>query len=308
MKEQHFQSTDFSQEAWPDPYDYDDDRPDRLTDYLIATRGPAPGQDPAEPSEQVGSSRPRHRLLIEQALQSESAHRSLSTPQASVIRWKVPTGALIILALVLSGFALWPLLGDSTGSQEVIPPVSAPTQEQAGARSTQEPNYASDSGAPTSNSSAQSGGAVLVHVTGAVISPGLYELKPGSRINDALAAAGGPTPDANTSAINLAEPVMDGTQIYVPAAGEEAALPPAQAARGKASTSVGGSSATNQLVNINTADATELQTLPQVGPVLAESIIAWREEHGGFQSVDELDQVSGIGPAKLEKLRPLVTV
>ncbi|MFW0111776.1 helix-hairpin-helix domain-containing protein [Rothia sp. CCM 9416] len=308
MKEQHFQSPDLSQEAWPEPYDCEDDRPDRLTDYLITTRGPAPGEDPAQPSEQVGSSRPRHRLLIEQALQAQSAHSSLSAPQASVIRWKVPTGALIILALVLSGFALWPVVGDSRGSQEVISPVSAPAQEQAGARSRQEPNNTSDSSTPTSSSSAASGGAVLVHVTGAVISPGLYELKPGGRVNDALTAAGGPRPDANTSAINLAEPVMDGRQIYVPAVGEETVLPPAQATQGKASSSAGSSSATDHLVNINTAEASELQTLPQVGPVLAESIIAWREEHGGFQSVDELDQVSGIGPSKLEKLRPLVTV
>lgn len=275
----------------------------------MATRSPTGEKTSRDQPETAGHSRPRHRLLLEEALQSQSAHRSLIGPQASVIRWKVPTGALVILALVLSGFALWPVLtGGSATTPETLVPVSSSSQEETPASSRRESLHSSGVDEPTSGSAPQTENTVIVHVTGAVISPGLYELKQGDRINDALTAAGGPAPHANTSVINLAEPLADGSQIYVPAVGEEAIIPPVQATQGKGKTPAGSSSADGHLVNLNIADATELQALPQVGPVLAETIIAWREEHGGFQSVDELDQVPGIGPAKLEKLRPLVTV
>lgn len=307
MREQYLHSNDFPQLDSSDYLEYEYDDQEQLTDYLIGTRGPAYDAKLAdEGSASAGSTRPRHRLLIEQALHSESAQSSLSSPQASVVRWKVPTGALVVLALVLSGFALWPLMGGSGDSSEVISPTDTVIQGQADSASPRESTKHTAT-APSASSS-PTGHTVMVHVTGEVKSPGLYELKPGSRINDALTSAGGPTSNANTSAVNLAEPVSDGTQIYVPAVGEEPSLPPVQAAQGKSSVPSGSSSSSSHVVNLNTADATELQTLPKVGPVLAESIIAWREEHGGFQSVDELDQVSGIGPATLEKLRPLVTV
>lgn len=306
MREPYHRSSDFAQLESSNCQGYEYDDQEQLTDYLMGTRGPNYDTHPVEGSVAATSARPRHRLLIDQALRSDSAHSSLSNPQASVVRWKVPTGALVILALVLSGFALWPLVGGSGGNSEVIPSPDTTVQGQAGSVSMQEPNKYSETGAPTSLS--PTSGTVFVHVTGQVATPGLYELKPGSRIHDALTAAGGPTPEANTSAVNLAELVSDGTQIYVPAIGEEVSLPSAHTVQGKDNTSSGSSPSSNQLVNLNTADAAELQTLPKVGPVLAESIIAWREEHGGFQSVDELDQVSGIGPATLEKLRPLVTV
>ena len=153
---------------------------------------------------------------------------------------------------------------------------------------------------------------MVVHVAGAVQTPGVYELDSGSRVNDAVTAAGGLRDDADTSAINLAAPASDGSQIYIPVQGE---APPssaggAEAAHSLAGTGLGTDLGTDAagLVNINTASAEELQTLPKVGPVLAASIISWREQYGGFSSVDELDQVSGIGPATLEALRPLVTV
>ncbi|MBF0807828.1 ComEA family DNA-binding protein [Rothia nasimurium] len=153
---------------------------------------------------------------------------------------------------------------------------------------------------------------MVVHVAGAVQTPGVYELGSESRVNDAVTAAGGLRDDADTSAINLAAPASDGSQIYIPVQGEE---PPSsaggsEAAHSLAGTGLGTDRGTDAagLVNINTASAEELQTLPKVGPVLAASIISWREQYGGFSSVDELDQVSGIGPATLEALRPLVTV
>lgn len=136
----------------------------------------------------------------------------------------------------------------------------------------------------------------VVHVTGAVESPGLYELPAGARVADAIAAAGGMGADAEESALNLAAPVGDGTQIYVPIIGES---PPAAAA---------GSPAAGGLVNINSAGSAELESLPGIGPALAGRIIAHREANGPFSAVEDLDAVSGIGPAILSQLAELATV
>lgn len=300
MDERHPYDDDYGEQT---DFPAEDDAQDRLADYFIRTRRSPGFSGSSTGSEDQERSRPRHRLLIEQALESYSERPSLSNPQASVTRWRVPTGALIILALVLSAVALWPIVSGSGGSSEVLSSSSRPNRK--GENTTPNASEASSTPSRPVASSAPSD-PVMVHVTGEVVSPGLYELKPGSRINDALVAAGGPTPAANTSAVNLAQLVTDGSQIYVPAVGEQVTSPVTPVA-GTGNSSPQSPGATG-LVNLNTADASELQTLPQVGPVLAEAIIAWRKEHGGFKSVDELDQVSGIGPAKLEKIRPQVTV
>jgi competence protein ComEA len=140
---------------------------------------------------------------------------------------------------------------------------------------------------------------VLVHVAGSVIEPGVYELPPGARVRDAVAAAGGPTTDANWGALNLAAPVADGTRIYVPMVGE--VLPPEMIAPAPAGAAASGP------VDVNRASAEELQSLPGVGPATAAAIVAERERNGPFVGVDDLDRVRGIGPAKLEALRGLVT-
>lgn len=142
---------------------------------------------------------------------------------------------------------------------------------------------------------------VFVHVAGWVRHPGVYELPEGSRVIDALDLAGGPRRGAELSALNLAALLTDGQQILVPRAapcggGTSAVAPAAPGA------TAGG------LVNVNTAAATELEELPGIGPVLAEAIVAYREEHGPFTSVDQLEDVSGIGPVTLEEIRDLVTV
>lgn len=136
--------------------------------------------------------------------------------------------------------------------------------------------------------------AIYVHVHGAVASPGLYRLDEGARVVDVVAAAGGLAPEAEAGAINLARVLSDGEQLYVPVEGEN---PPAQAA-----------AASDERVNLNTADASTLDTLPRVGPALAARIIRWREENGAFTSVDDLLSVSGIGEKMLEALRDLVTL
>lgn len=134
--------------------------------------------------------------------------------------------------------------------------------------------------------------ALFVHVTGAVVRPGLFELAEGSRVIDAIAAAGGFTEDAKQDQLNLARVLTDGEQFAVPAAGDEAAAATASDGR----------------VNLNTADAAALDTLPRIGPAMAARILAWREANGRFTSIDDLRNVAGIGDATFDGLRDLVTV
>ena len=145
-----------------------------------------------------------------------------------------------------------------------------------------------------------------VYVSGAVVSPGVYRLPPDSLVEDAIDMAGGATSDADLVAVNLAHPLVDGEQIYVPVQGE-AAPPPVSSSQPstqqKASTD-SDSSAPGRLIDINTASAAELETLSGVGPKTAAAIIEGRP----YATVDDLLRVKGIGPATLEKLRPYVTV
>lgn len=138
---------------------------------------------------------------------------------------------------------------------------------------------------------------LLVQVTGAVRSPGLVSVPAGSRVVDAVAAAGGPNERADRTGVNLAAPVADGQQVVVPergAAPSAGSAPPAGTGGG-------------QPVSLGSATAEQLETLPRIGPALAARILAYRAAHGAFRSVDELGEVGGIGPRTLEGLRDLVT-
>jgi competence protein ComEA len=134
---------------------------------------------------------------------------------------------------------------------------------------------------------------LVVHVVGQVQNPGLVELPDGSRVADAITAAGGATDQADLAALNLARLLGDGEQILVPIPGET--VPQAGAA-------------SSGLLDLNTADESALEELPGIGPVLAGRIVAWRQQHGRFSSVDELVEVAGIGPAILAQIRDLVRV
>ena len=139
---------------------------------------------------------------------------------------------------------------------------------------------------------------LVVHVAGAVNRPGLYELDDGSRIDDAIAEAGGAKPKAALELVNLAAPTADGQQVLVPLRG-------AVAAAGGES---GGSAAPAGKVSLNSATIDQLDALPGIGPVTAQQIIDFRTANGGFGSIEELDAVPGIGPARLEQLRELVSL
>ncbi|HLF69168.1 MAG TPA: ComEA family DNA-binding protein [Gaiellaceae bacterium] len=155
--------------------------------------------------------------------------------------------------------------------------------------------------------SAPTRGILVVHVVGAVRRPGLFRLPDGSRIADAVARAGGATAKADLAGLNLAAPLVDGTQVLVPrresAPGSSG---PAGAGGGIAGAAAPGGGAGLKL-SLSSATAAELDELPGVGPITAQKIVDYRAEHGPFRSVDDLDAVPGIGPTRIEQLRDLVT-
>lgn len=174
------------------------------------------------------------------------------------------------------------------------------------------PGGTRQSGAPPSSPAGPATSAtVTVHVLGEVRRPGIVRLVQGARVADAIEAAGGPTTRAVTGRLNLAQVLVDGQQIYLSSRSDRPSevvgpgLPTAET--GTASTG-GGTGASRGPVNLNTATAAQLEQLPGVGPATARAIIAWRESHGRFSSVNDLQQVEGIGAKTFAKLAPLVTV
>ena len=196
------------------------------------------------------------------------------------------TPAVVFVAVAVAGILAWSRLGATPPAplEVALPTVDAAALAvPAGPVASAEPAIA------------------IVHVAGAVARPGVYEVSAAARVGDAVDLAGGPTADADLDRINLAATVTDGGQINVPRIGQALIAP-------LGSQAAGGSPGAGAPIDINTADASMLETLPGVGPSTAAAIIAHREEHGPFPSVAALDDVSGIGPARLEALRDLVTV
>src|SRR6478736_6590182 len=204
-----------------------------------------------------------------------------------------PAQLTVIAVLVAVGLAVtgwWLVRGDP---DRLEAPTIAPASQAAPLVDASP--VAADPTGPTS----AAGGSVTVDVTGKVRKPGIAVLDAGARVVDALEAAGGARPGVDLSGLNLARVLVDGEQVVVGVTAPVAAPPTVAATPGSPGA---------VLVNLNTATQTELEALPEVGPVTAQSILAWRNEHGGFTAVDELLEVDGIGDATLAKLAPLVTV
>lgn len=185
--------------------------------------------------------------------------------------------------------------------------VSFERSDEAGASDVRGAGDASPDDADESSDKSSSAAEVYVDVDGAVVRPGVYRLKDGARVSQAIDAAGGLTAEADVTGLNRASKITDGQKIYVPAVGEQhAAAAVGGGESGAAATSGVGSS--SGLVNINTASAAELQTLSGIGPSMAQSIIDERTQNGAFTSVDDLMRVSGIGEKKLAKIKDCICV
>lgn len=246
-------------------------------------------------------------------------HDGLVGAQKVRRRWALGLRAALIIIILLSLFGVY-LAVKTIGTNNAVP-LSALTEQdnQIAAPDAPEPGADSPSSAPIKSDQPDPANSdppqdpvvtadVVVHVAGQVYVPGVVRLSSGARVADAVAAAGGLTPEANPNAINLAQVLVDSEQVYVPAVGEEVVAPIGGGANTGAQNSEGDTPETSVLVNINTADSVLLQTLPGIGPALAERILTWRETNGRFMTNEDLLSVSGIGPAVMGKLQDLVTV
>ncbi|YAL84339.1 helix-hairpin-helix domain-containing protein [Dermacoccaceae bacterium W4C1] len=298
-------------------------------------RSDSRGASGPDPDGAAAASAPLRRGDRRRGVQREDADRELRprTPllpprrtlgDTVVAPGRVAVAAVLILlacaALVLGGRWWWlsrtgPEVPQQPAAGAVLDP-SADRSAGAGAGSGTG-IAATPSVATTPQATARADAAptrVLVHVVGQVNRPGVVELTAGARVRDAVSAAGGARQGADLARLNLARPVSDGEQVRVPAPGEEVTEPPQQTQPAAADPSAdgsggaGSSGATGSVVNLNTADAAELDALPGVGPVIAQRIVQWRTENGRFSSIDDLNEVSGIGEKAMARLRPLVTV
>lgn len=218
---------------------------------------------------------------------------------------------LIAAGAVLGGRVLW--LRATSEPQPADPPGAAATPStglQGTPRSSD--RLAAQRTGSSDGATSAAPSTILVHVVGQVKRPGVVTLRPGARVREALKAAGGARSSADLGRLNLARPVADGEQLAVPKPGEEITPAPGPTGPGASATGGGTSSGAGSQpaapVNVNQADATALEALPGVGPVLAGRIVQWRTDNGPFTAVDELSEVSGIGEKMLAQLRPLVTV
>lgn len=230
----------------------------------------------------------------------------------------VPTSVVVAFAVVAAAAVLlgaWKWWPRESAAVETLTTTQDLREESGGegashrdARAAKEPRGNS---AVSADASATP---IFVHVAGAVRHPGVYQLAPGARVADAVRDAGGLEQNAAADAVNLARQVTDGEQVLVPTKDEAKRAGGALASGGQgrspsaAGVAGGGAATTQSRVNINTADAALLDTLPGVGPSTAAKIVADREANGRFMSADDLGRVSGIGPKKVEQLKAVICV
>lgn len=243
-------------------------------------------------------------------------------PRGPVLRWR--PALLAVTVLLVAAAAWWAVAWLTTPAPPSAIPAAAAGAgiPQTDAPSTAPSAAGTDARTPEAGPSGETSGPagstpLRVHVVGEVARPGVVSLAPGSRVADAVRAAGGTTRHARAERINLAAPLDDGQQVLVPSAHtpQDALDRVAGAAQAQPTPTTGGAGAggepggaeSGDTVDLNTADATELQTLPGVGPATAEKIIAHRETVGPFTGLQDLDAVPGIGPATLDRLRDHVS-
>ncbi|PXA68818.1 hypothetical protein CTB96_12170 [Cryobacterium arcticum] len=222
---------------------------------------------------------------------------------------RIGIGAAIVLLLVALGVTVAVTAIGQVGHSIEVPA----NQSSAEPDALIAPSAGSTGQPATPSSGAAMPGAevpgVFVHVLGAVAHPGLFELHQGARVVDVVAAAGGLLPTADEAGLNLARLVADGEQLYVPAQGE---VPPGAPVAGQTDTGTGGAAGTGSVVaakvNLNTATVADLDTLPRIGPAMAQRILDYRAAQGRFASIDDLRNVTGIGDKTFAALKDLVTV
>jgi competence protein ComEA len=213
-----------------------------------------------------------------------------------------PAQLTVVAVLVAAGLAVtcWWVLRGTPEAVAPAPVAPAPVALTSASPLTGATPVGAAVGAPSTSASVSAAATVTVDVAGKVRRPGIVVLDTGARVVDALEAAGGARPGVDLSSLNLARPLIDGEQVLV---GVAAPVGVAAAAGAPSAGASGG-----PLVNLNTASEAQLETLPEVGPVTAQAIVAWRVEHGGFTAVEELLEVDGIGDATLGQVAPYVTV
>lgn len=227
------------------------------------------------------------------------------------------SGAIVGLALCLS-------IGLSIRSGVFVRPTPPITISET----TPEPSTRVELPAQKADTAPSTSAGLFVHVAGRVKNPGVYCLKPGSRVNDAIKAAGGGLPNSDLESINLAQKLSDGDQVLVAKLGKAAPITQSAVSGPKSGSGstrssrrttgeAGGERSRSakkltqpgkETIHINTAGADGLEKLPGIGPAMAQRVLDYRKQNGGFKSIEELQEVRGIGPAKYEKLRPFVTL
>ncbi|MCJ1673058.1 MULTISPECIES: ComEA family DNA-binding protein [unclassified Rathayibacter] len=231
---------------------------------------------------------------MQQTSQTDDPAGLLRRPRRARSRWRIGVGAAMVLVIAAAVVAVLLAGTRASGRTEVLAPAGGVT---AAAGPSGAPSSTEGNATPAASSSP--GEVLYVHVAGAVAAPGLYLLDPGARVADALAAAGGFTEPAERAAVNLARRLVDGEQILVPERG-------AAVAPGGTAPAAGGAAAAGGIVRLSTATAAQLEELPEIGPATAAKIVAYREEHGPFTSVDQLLEVPGVGEKTLEAFREQV--
>jgi competence protein ComEA len=214
----------------------------------------------------------------------------IEQPASRSLRLRIGVGAGIVLLLCALVIAVVASIFAPRGTSDLV--------ESIGGSASATPGAGADNAQPGGSSSTT----LFVHVFGAVNHPGLFELRDGARVIDAVSAAGGFTDDADRGGVNLARLVADGEQIAVPREGEG---PPATAETGTGGT---GNAGATKKVSLNSASLAELATLPQIGPATAQRIVDWRTANGRFSAVEDLMSVSGIGQKTFDGLKDLISI